>query len=171
MPKGMQALFTQTIGAGGVSGVTFNNIPQTYTDLKIVISSRGAYSNPVDVLPLGFNGIYNLSATWVQGNSSSATSDRVTAATAYGVFVREPAATATSNTFSTTDIYIPNYTSSSFKSFIVDDTTDNNSSTNYWLRLGAGTIPANTPITSITFYISNGAIVQHSTFTLYGISR
>ena len=167
----MQAIYTRTIGAGGVAGFTFNNIPQTYTDLKIVVSSRGAYSNPVDVLPLGFNGMYNLSATWLQGNSGSATSDRVTSGTSYGVFIREPAGTATSDTFSNTEIYIPNYTNSSFKSFIVDDSAENNSSTSYWIRLGAGLIQSNSPITSITFYISNGAIVQNSTFTLYGISR
>jgi hypothetical protein len=167
----LQPIYTQTVGSGGVAGVTFNNVPQTFTDLKIVISSRGASANFTDVLPLGFNGIYNLSATWLQGYNGAASSDRVTTASAYGVYIREPSSTATASTFSNTEIYIPNYTSSNYKSFIVDDIEENNSSTNYYTRLGAGLIPTTSAITTLNFYISNGAIVQYSTFSVYGITK
>ena len=32
-------LDSYTVGSGGISSVTFSNIPQTYTDLKIVAST------------------------------------------------------------------------------------------------------------------------------------
>ncbi len=35
-----KALSTVTVGAGGSSTITFSNIPQTYTDLRIVLSAR-----------------------------------------------------------------------------------------------------------------------------------
>jgi hypothetical protein len=167
----MQPLFTQTIGAGGASSVTFNNIPQGFTDLKVVVSSRGANANFTDVLPFAVNGSFNLSSTWLQGYNTAASSDRYTTAQTYNTYIREPAATATANTFSSTELYFPDYTSGNFKTIVIDDTAENVSSTNYFLRIGAAVYPSTSPITSLTFTISNAAIVQNATFSLYGISN
>jgi hypothetical protein len=171
MPRGMQAIYTQTIGAGGVAGVTFNNIPQTYTDLKIIISARGASGNFTDVLPLTINGNYNLSVTHIQGYNNVTASFRSPSSASYGTYLREPASTATATTFSNTEIYIPNYSSSGFKSFIIDNTSENNSATDNYTLLGAGLYPYSNPVKSLGLLISNGAIVQNSTFTVYGIGR
>jgi hypothetical protein len=171
MPKGMQAIYTQSIGAGGVAGVTFQNIPQTYTDLKIVISARGAYSNFTDILPLAINGNYNLSVTQIQQYNTIGSSFRSPSSASYGTYVREPAGTATTSTFSNTEIYIPNYASSGFKSFTMDVTSENNHASDCFNLLSAGLYPHSTPIKSFTFLISNGGIVQNSTFTVYGIGK
>jgi hypothetical protein len=162
---------TQTVGAGGSVGITFSNIPQTYTDLKVMISARGATGNFTDVLPLTINGNFNLSARWIDGYNNAASSASATSAANYGVYVREPASTATANIFGNAEIYIPNYTGSTFKSFTMDIVSPNASSTNYFNQLYAGLYPSTNAITSIGFLISNGAIVQNSTFTLYGINK
>ena len=39
MTIAMQPIYTQTIGATA-GGIVFNNIPQTFTDLKVVVSTR-----------------------------------------------------------------------------------------------------------------------------------
>ena len=36
----MTPIYTVTVGAGGQAAIEFNNIPQTYTDLVIKVSSR-----------------------------------------------------------------------------------------------------------------------------------
>ena len=38
MANTMKALQTVTVGAGGAATVTFSSIPQTYTDLILVVS-------------------------------------------------------------------------------------------------------------------------------------
>lgn len=166
----LQPIYTQTI-ASNVASVTFNNIPQTFTDLKLVISSRGAAGNYTDVLPITINGNFNLSARWLEGTNATVGSSNATSAQNYAVYVREPASTATANTFSNVEMYIPSYTGSNFKSFIMDVASENSSSTNYHVQFYAGLYPSSSAITSIGFLVSNGAIVQHSTFTLYGITR
>lgn len=166
----MQPIYTQTVSSG-VGSVTFNNIPQGFTDLKLVVSSRGASANFTDVLPLAVNGSYNLSSTWMQSYNSGASSDRTVTANTYTTYIREPSSTATANTFSNTELYFPNYTSGSYKSFVINDTAENNSIGNAFVRIGAGLYSNTNPITSLSFTISNGAIVQNSTFSLYGISN
>jgi hypothetical protein len=44
MTIAMQPIYTQTVGSGGATSITFNSIPQTFTDLKLSISIRGADS-------------------------------------------------------------------------------------------------------------------------------
>ena len=65
----------QTVGADGASSITFSNIPQTFTDLKIIISSRSTYGGIEDYVKFQFNGTTtNLSAKYLYGNGSSAAS-------------------------------------------------------------------------------------------------
>ena len=40
MTIAMQPIYTQTVGAGGTTVISFNNIPQTFTDIQMVISAR-----------------------------------------------------------------------------------------------------------------------------------
>jgi len=40
MPLTYQKIATVTVGAGGASNITFSSIPQTYTDIKVVVSAR-----------------------------------------------------------------------------------------------------------------------------------
>lgn len=169
MTIAMQPIYTQTVGSGGISMVTFNNIPQTYTDLKIVISSRSTFTSGMDSLGIYFNGSQaNISNTFVTGNGSSPASNRST----YRAVGANDSAFATANTFANTEIYIPNYTSSNFRQMLIDSVTENNATPSNQL-LGANLWSQTTAITSLSFDNSTSGqnFVQYSTFSLYGITK
>ena len=42
MATTLNLISKQTVGSAGASSITFSNIPQTYTDLKVIISGRDA---------------------------------------------------------------------------------------------------------------------------------
>lgn len=165
----MQPIYTQT-ASGSVSAITFNNIPQTFTDLKVIISSRSAvYSAGMDSLGVYFNGSQaNISNTNVNGNGSSAASSRST----YRAAAANDSAFATANTFASTEIYIPNYTGSNFKQMTVESVTENNATPSN-LTLVANLWSQTAAITSLSFDNSTSGqnFAQYSTFSLYGITK
>ena len=78
----------------------------------------------------------------------------------------------TSNTFSNTEIYIPNYTSSNNKSISVDAVTESTSNPIY-ASIVAGLWANSSAISSIKLAPMYGSLsyVQYSTATLYGIKN
>jgi hypothetical protein len=168
MPNTYTLLETITVGAAGASSVTFNSIPQTgYTDLVVKISARTTRANSFDILNATFNTLStNQTARIVYGNGASAISTTDTNIWA-GVTTGN---TATSNTFGNSELYIPNYTSSNFKSMSIDQVNETNGTTAYAI-LTAGLWSATAAISSIGFASSTGStLMQHSTFSLYGVS-
>lgn len=165
----MQPIYTQT-ASGSATTIAFNNIPQTFTDLKVVISARTTASANRDATYIGFNGSFaNYSRTNILGlDTNAVVSNRQT--NAANIQIGDvPAATATANTFSNLEVYIPNYTSSIFKAFSSDSTSENNSTTSWVVGL-FGLLWSNTaPITSLIIY--SGTFTTNSTFTLYGITK
>jgi hypothetical protein len=149
------------------SSVTFANIPQTgYTDLKIVMSGRTTESYPYAGFTVAFNGsstgftgkdLYGIAA------SGAGSANRTT------IYYNMDGATATANTFSNIEMYIPNYTGSTNKSFSMDAVSETNSSDNN-ASLIAGLWSNTAAITSITFAGNSSSFVQYSTFSLYGLA-
>jgi hypothetical protein len=164
----LQPIYTQTVGSGGASSITFNNIPQTFTDLVIRVSARSSYSGGIldyaYILPNGSSS--NLSMTRIQGTGSAASSSRYTGA----FYLAIPAGTATSNTFGNSEIYIANYTSANYKSLIWDAVTENNATAAYQ-ESNAGLWSNTSTISSLTFSMGGTNLVQYSTFSLYGVLR
>jgi hypothetical protein len=156
-----------TVGAAGASSITFNNIPQTgYTDLKIVASMRTSEALGANSIWINFNGsATGFSAKVLEGSGSAASSY------SQAKFVGTYEGTSyTANTFSNTEIYIPNYTSGNYKSYSADSVTENNGSAAY-SELTAGLWSNNAAITSVTLYSgSGGTMVQYCTFSLYGLA-
>lgn len=151
------------------ASVTFANIPQSgYTDLKIVCSTRSDYAGFLD-LNMYLNGNASSGYSWrrLNGDGGSATSTNSTSA---GV-IPSPTlgTTATANTFTNTEIYIPNYTSTTSKSISIDGVTENNATTSYQ-AFTAGLSTLSTAITSVSFGLGAGNFVSGSTFSLYGIA-
>jgi hypothetical protein len=171
MPKGMQAIYSRTLTSAAYS-VTFNNIPQNYTDLVIKISARGdSGANFVDNGLLEPNGdITNLSGIRAEGYNITFNSGRTNTGN-YSTFYRFPAGTSTSNTFGLTTVTIPNYTLRTPKQMIVDGVTPNVNSTNWFVNMYAQLYSNTTPITSFTFLGGAGNYAAGSTFNLYGIAR
>jgi hypothetical protein len=157
---------TVTVGSGGAATIDFTSIPQTYTDLKIVISPRhteAATSN--DVLVTLNSSTANFTGKRLYGSGSGVGSD--TTARVIGVTV---GASATASVFGNNEVYFPNYTSANFKAFSADITGENNATTSYLMFIG-GLWSNTAAITSITLTANGGSFVQYSTATLYGIKN
>jgi len=165
---------TITVGSGGSASIDFTSIPGTYTDLIIKHSLRSAVSTTLNDCYLRFNSstsgysermIYNSSGT-AAGSASNSAGNIAWAGTM-------PAGTATASIFGNTEIYIPNYASSTiFKSISFDTSGENNSATDWSLMLNAGLWSNNSAITSITLYPANSStFVQYSSASLYGIKN
>lgn len=168
----MQPIYTQTIGASPVSFISFNNIPQTFTDLKIVISGRmnSAYVGvEFYVLPnTDTSAIY--SSTWLYGYPTGSQSSGRQSNVTYTPTQNATAANATANTFGNAEIYFPNYTGSNFKSYIADSVSPTNGTTGANVEIAAGLYRSTNPITNL-YIPATGSWVQYSTFTLYGITK
>jgi len=155
------------------ASVTFANIPQSgYTDLKIVTSLRGTVnlgSGYVDGI-LTFNGTttgYSERMVYGLGGSAGSVSQSSTGIK-WGNWANDTSTTA--NTFGNCETYIPNYTSSNYKSVSVDGVQENNASGSAIAALNAGLWSNTAAITSITLTAGSGSFAQYSTFSLYGIA-
>ena len=170
MANTFELISAVTVGAGGASTITFSSIPATFTDLCVKVAARSDFASSRTNLTLDFNGLTtNRSYRNVRGYDSN-TVGSVSASNSIVGYV--PAASATSSTFGNTEIYIPNYASSSaYKSISSDTTAENNSSTAWMLGLVASLWSANSAITSITLDIDDGNFIQYSTAYLYGVKN
>ena len=158
------------MGVGGVVNLSFNNIPQTFTDLMLKISVRSNGTSGTREIGAYFNGVgfpAPSSATILNGNGSSVSSIRNGNYISFGLIND---ALTTANTFSSHEIYIPNYTSTNFKQIIVDSVSENNGTTAVQ-RLTAVLNRQNAAITSIGMDSGGEVYQQYSSFTLYGITK
>jgi len=167
------AIATTTVGSGGASNIEFTSIPQTYTDLVIKYSLRVTASSVApDGLGIQFNNDTASNYKYLQlygtGNSGAGSNSGTTAFQFGGQL---PGATATSSTFGNGEIYIPNYTSSTYKSASADSVTENNGAQANQ-NIVANLWQSNSAITSIKLYdLGSTNFVQYSTATLYGIKK
>jgi hypothetical protein len=81
-------------------------------------------------------------------------------------------ATATSDTFSNVEVYIPNYTSSAQKSLSVDAVIEDNSGSGaIQVRLHTWIWSGTSAINIITLFPGSGDFIANSNFYLYGIKN
>ena len=164
----MTLISTVTVGSGGASTISISSIPQTYTDLRIVISARSNYSSAnTDFCRLTFNGsTTGYEGRYLRGNGSGAQSS-----TTQGSNVRLDVPSDTGNSFSNAQYYVPNYTGSQSKSISAEYVTESNNTSDY--QYFTSTIWANSSgITSVSIDSANGAsFVQNSTMSIYGILK
>ena len=164
---------TVTVGAGGAATIDFTSIPSTYTDLCVKISTRDTSSAGSPNVKLTFNGstsgYSNKRLLGYNGTNVASFSDT---SIAYGIATLDNTSSHTSNTFTNSEIYVPNYTSSNNKSFSLDTVVENNSTTVNALGLYAQIWANSAVISSISMTPDGGFnFVQYSTATLYGISN
>jgi len=160
------AIATTTVGSGGAANIEFTSIPATYTDLLVKLSTRTNNTGDGNGTKISFNGsTSDLSSRYLYGTGSTAGSG---SSATDGFIAIVNGTTETSNTFSNTDIYIPNYAGSNNKSAASDSVMENNATGAYqvfyavlWSNAAA--------ITSVTLTPGLGSWVQYSTATLYGI--
>lgn len=157
---------TVTVGSGGSATMSFSNIPQTFTDLKLVMSTRGGTAGSGDNILVSINSsstTFTFRQLYGTGSAAGSVSG------SYAAAGYSTNASSTASTFASTEIYIPGYTSGNYKSFSVDTVTENNATAatsaltaNLWSTVSA--------ITSLSFSQQyTGNFQQYSSATLYGI--
>lgn len=169
----MSLVQTVTVGAGGATTIQFNSIPQTGTDLLVVVSGRASWASAIrGQIEFQFNltggtgyfdkavGGYN-NALFQQNNTSS---DRIRLLNSI------PAALATANTFNNVLLYVPNYTSANTKSVSIDGVMENNATTS-GVGIVAGLWNNTAAITDVTIRHDQDQFVQNSTASLYIITK
>ena len=165
MPSTYTPIATTTLSGSPVTNVTFSSIPQTYTDLKVVMSARSLDADTRDSIYIKpNNSTSNLSYRYIRGDGASVTSNTLDR-------VDINADNATANTFGNLEIYIPNYAGSANKSFSIDTVTEHNATTAY-AGLHAWLWADSAAITSLVFAtLATDNFAQYSTATLYGIKN
>jgi hypothetical protein len=168
MPANYVLLERTELNASATS-VTFSNIPQTgYTDLKIVVSARGTANNAGNGQYYDIkinNSSANLTQRYIQGNGSSASSG--SSSTTTGNYM--PPSDYTANTFSNNEIYFPNYSGSTNKSFYTDSVNENNATAAFTI-MNAYLWAQTAAINQITLTPGGGSFDTNSTFSLYGLA-
>lgn len=158
---------TVEIGSAGASTFTFSSIPQGYVDLKLVGSVRTTNASTYGAVDMTFNGSGSgYSSKNLEGGDGTVGSYGTTgAAVVKAGYVS--GANATANAFGTLEVYIPNYTNSSYKSISVDSAGETNAANGIYMHFIANFWANTAAITSIT--LSSNNLGQYTTFTLYGI--
>lgn len=152
-----------TAGAGQAS-IEFGSIPQTYTDLKVVLSVRS--TGAATSLDVAFNGsTASFTNRFLQGSGSAASSGTLAR---YAGLVTGTDQTA--SVFANCEIYIPNYSGSTNKSFSGDAVQENNA-TGSFAAIVANLWSNTAAITQITFTNTTGNLAQYSSASLYGIKN
>lgn len=171
MPVTYSAIGSITVGSGGSAALLFSNIPQIYNDLLIKCSVRGVWTGQT-MTSVGLifqNGYTGYSYKGLFGTGTSAISD---SSSSYRVVGQMPAGLASANTFGNLEIYIPNYTSTNYKSVAGNFSAENNgTAANNGFNAYLNTLTS--AITSIELgdATSGQNFAQYSTATLYGIKN
>lgn len=165
-------LIASNVLSSSAASVTFSAIPSTYTDLVLRISTRVSRAvNDSHNCLMTFNNSTSAdySFRFVAGTGTTASS--VGISNDIGVFVLSNGNSTTANTFSSNEIYIPNYASSTNKPSSVFDVVENNSATINAIMGKAGLRSNTAAITSIKLDADGHNYLAGSSFYLYGIKN
>lgn len=161
---GFKLLSSVTVGSGGASSIDFNSIPSNYRDICLFITLR---NSGIEAADFRLNGDTTSSYTWyyVQNTGNSMSRGTNTGTSFSEAMLTN--GTGTSNTFSSSVLYFPNYTSSVHKIFSLE-TAEEEAAVQAYQRLEGGRWANTSAITSISIF-GGSNFVQHSSAYLYGI--
>jgi hypothetical protein len=154
------------VPSGGQLGIEFTSIPQTYTDLLVLLSLRNEGAE--EHILISFNGSSsNFSGRFLAGIGTS-----VSSSTYARYLGNQMPSGAPSNTFGNAIVYIPNYTGSTNKSFSSDASGWTGDSSRFTNVITAGLWSVTDAITSVKFEPEAASDwAQYSSATLYGILK
>ena len=162
----MELIESKTLGTAAAS-IEFTSIPDTFTDLVLLVSLRGTTTQVYILAELTFNGsTTGFTSRGLEGNGSSAS----TYSNPHIYINAGNGATSTANTFSSHSVYIPNYRGSTNKSVSVNGVLENNATTAY-ASIQAGLWDNTAPITSLAVKALADQFVAGSTASLYGVLK
>jgi hypothetical protein len=162
MPATYEKIATTTLGSSGT--ITFNSIPASWTDLRLVIVPIGATGD----LSVVFNSDTgsNYSLTLIAGTGTSAVSDRYVSQTRL-VLTGWNTMSSTVPDMRTADIF--SYAGSTYKTVLTTETVDRNGSGS--TARGVGLWQSTSAITSIALSATGTAFQSGTIATLYGILK
>jgi len=166
MPTPTYVAIAKTVLTGTATYVDFDSIPQTYTDLLIVASTRNDAGAGQQSIVVRNNKSAFSSARGLEGNGSAASSNS---------FANQGSvanSTFTSNTFASSEFYLANYTNTSNHQTSSTTTNENNTTTiTTGIRATAAIDSQTVAVTSLRIANSVGSFVSGSRFDLYGIKN
>jgi hypothetical protein len=156
--------------ASAAASISFTSIPQTFTDLVMVISTRSDSANsgfPWQQANLSVNGnTASLTGRQLYGLGNSVASNTYSGS----LLADWGQSTATvANTFSNSIVYFPNYTLAINKSISIDAVQESNG-TSAAMGIIAGLWSNTAAITSLTLTTGIGNFVATSSISLYGVT-
>jgi hypothetical protein len=164
------SIATTTVGAGGVSSITFSSIPSTYQHLQVRMIARTNRGVAGEFLKVVFNSdtssIYTTHQLWGDGTSALAFANTGQAFTNINRFTGSPAA---ANVFGSAYMDILDYTNTNKNKTIrtLGGYDDNSTGEMYFC---SGLWQSTAAINSITISPGGGTTLnQYSSFALYGI--
>ena len=168
----METIASTLVGAGGVSSITFSNIPQGYKHLQIRIIGRGTTATG-GTYATGNRGQFNgdtgsnYSAHWLDGSGSAATAGG-SASLTYLYLGNVTDSAATANTFGVSVVDILDYTNTSkYKTVRYLFGADGNGAG--YVEFGSGLWMNTAAITSMYMVLTGGNFAQYTRISLYGI--
>ena len=159
-----EAIATVEVGSGGAASIDFTSIPQTYTDLQLLVCARDNDGGITSGCGITFNG-----TAWSGNIELYRSGSTVGSGTTSGETIASGNGT-TANTFGNATVYIPNYTGSNSKAISADGVSENNA-TSTLMQLLAGNSGVTAAITSLSITPGGTLFLQYSTATLYGIKN
>jgi len=160
--------------SSSASSVTFSSIPATFTDLVLKISARSTEAVADSSFDTKFNSVTTstYSRVRLRVNGSVVSSSLFSNASHIGGSDNVTGSSATANTFSNVEIYIPSYTVSQNKPVSLFNVCENNV-TAFHMNVQAALWRNTAAISSITMdgIPSSGQFVSGSSFFLYGIKN
>ena len=151
--------------------ITFSSIPATYTDLVLRFSARlgNAGSDDWTIQPNGSNA--NGSSTMVYYDGSGPSAVAASTRNVSLLMGKIPGTSVTANTFSSCEIYIPNYAGTTAKAISGFSVMENNAAVFAFIHATAGLYNNTTALTSLDVRAGGSQFVSGSSFFLYGIKN
>ena len=170
MPVTYNLIASNTLSSAAAS-VTFSAIPGTYTDLVLRWTARSSAAATAVAIYAKLNtstGVYSYTTVGVDNNSIVNDRGSNQSNNDIGRFTAD---SATSNTFGTGELYLPNYAGTTQKPMSAISNAENNSSTVYRIRAFAALANVTSAVTAIELSTSSGDFMSGSSFFLYGIKN
>ena len=149
------------------TSVTFASIPQTYTDLRIVVSARDTGTGPWQGFDIELNGD-STSANYVSKSGYSTGTTTGGQGGAGFLVGYHNTSTNTASIFGNSEIHIPSYSATIAKSWTWHAVTGN-MATDQINIFGLGRWTNTAPITQVKLTTQGTAFASGSTFYLYGV--
>ncbi len=172
MANTFELISSVTVGSGGASSIDFTSIPATYTDLCLQYSLRNSRGSlGPSYLYMSLNGsTSNFTFRYLARDWDTPSSARSGSGSTRAVSLAVTPNAATSNTFGSGSIYIPNYAGSTYKSISADTVSENNG-TDSLMDMFSTLWSDTSAITSIGLATDNSPFLQYSTAYLYGVKN